>query len=312
MSKWLRSCVRLCSIYCCIYWPYIILKFTGKGRAGDLYRGTDAANNMQTSPRLIRTHLPVQFIPKSVWEQNSKVSDLCVASNSKAVGMSVEIMFKIGLLCRLSTWLAMQKTVWSPISILNAWAWYHRSLESGMTLSRDSWMERVCIQYSNMSSCIWGDVQWFFYSPVVSVVFGSWYDHVNNWWMKKQTHAKLHFMFYEDIIEVIGWLCGLLLLYVFAWFHSVWWFYTRLIWRVTTIFPMCFQDTRREINKLCSFLGLSPSPEKMEMIIDKVKFENMKTNDIVNNKSFQGLNFKISSFMRKGTAECNTVYNVSS
>lgn len=42
-------------------------------------------------------------------------------------------------------------------------------------------------------------------------MFGSSYNHMNNWWMKKQTHAKLHFMFYEDLIEVIGWLCGLLL-----------------------------------------------------------------------------------------------------
>lgn len=75
---------------------------------------------------------------------------------------------------------------------------------------------------------------------------------------------------------------------------------------------MCVQDTRREINKLCSFLGLSPSPEKMEMIIDKVKFENMKTNDLVNYKFFKGLDFKVSSFMRKGTADSNIVYNVSS
>lgn len=67
-----------------------------------------------------------------------------------------------------------------------------------------------------------------------------------------------------------------------------------------------------EINKLCSFLGLSPSPEKMKMIIDKVKFENMKTNDMVNNKSFPAMDSKVSSFIRKGTADSNTVFNVSS
>lgn len=37
---------------------------------------------------------------------------------------------------------------------------------------------------------------------VPSVVFGPWYDHVNNWWEKKQTYSKLHYMFYEDLIEV--------------------------------------------------------------------------------------------------------------
>lgn len=35
------------------------------------------------------------------------------------------------------------------------------------------------------------------------VVFGSWYDHVNGWWKKKQTHSKVHYMFYEDLIEVL-------------------------------------------------------------------------------------------------------------
>ena len=42
----------------------------------------------------------------------------------------------------------------------------------------------------------------FMYCSVASVVFGSWYDHVNNWWKKKQTYSKLHYMFYEDMIEV--------------------------------------------------------------------------------------------------------------
>lgn len=35
-----------------------------------------------------------------------------------------------------------------------------------------------------------------------SVVFGPWYDHVKGWWEKKQTHSKLHYMFYEDLVEV--------------------------------------------------------------------------------------------------------------
>uniref|UniRef100_A0A3Q3KKY1 Sulfotransferase n=1 Tax=Monopterus albus TaxID=43700 RepID=A0A3Q3KKY1_MONAL len=32
--------------------------------------------------------------------------------------------------------------------------------------------------------------------------FGSWYDHVNGWWEKKQMYSKIHYMFYEDLIEV--------------------------------------------------------------------------------------------------------------
>jgi len=35
--------------------------------------GTELADNLPTSPRLIKTHLPVQLVPKSFWEQNSRV-----------------------------------------------------------------------------------------------------------------------------------------------------------------------------------------------------------------------------------------------
>lgn len=35
--------------------------------------GVDELNKLTTSPRIIKTHLQVQFIPKSFWEQKSKV-----------------------------------------------------------------------------------------------------------------------------------------------------------------------------------------------------------------------------------------------
>lgn len=36
----------------------------------------------------------------------------------------------------------------------------------------------------------------------ISVLFGPWSEHVNNWWEKQQTCANIHYMFYEDLVEV--------------------------------------------------------------------------------------------------------------
>uniref|UniRef100_A0A8C9YVS9 Sulfotransferase n=1 Tax=Sander lucioperca TaxID=283035 RepID=A0A8C9YVS9_SANLU len=93
------------------------------------------------------------------------------------------------------------------------------------------------------------------------MAFGSWYDHVNGWWDKKQSYPKLHYMFYEDLIE----------------------------------------DTGREIDKLCCFLGLSPSAEAKERITGSVQFDVMKKNNMVNLSTVPLMDFKKSSFIRKGT-----------
>uniref|UniRef100_A0A672IMY2 Sulfotransferase n=1 Tax=Salarias fasciatus TaxID=181472 RepID=A0A672IMY2_SALFA len=92
------------------------------------------------------------------------------------------------------------------------------------------------------------------------MVFGSWYDHVSNWWKKKQTYSNLHYMFFEDMVE----------------------------------------DTGREIDKLCSFLGLTPSVEEKTRIVGEVHFDKMKKDDMANYSTVPVLNFKISPFMRKG------------
>ncbi|XP_034730644.1 cytosolic sulfotransferase 3-like [Etheostoma cragini] len=92
------------------------------------------------------------------------------------------------------------------------------------------------------------------------MVFGSWYDHVNGWWKKKQTHSNIHYMFYEDLSE----------------------------------------DTGREIDKLCSFLGLSPSDEEKKRVLRGVQFDKMKKEDMINYSTHCAMDIKISPFMRKG------------
>ncbi|XP_034551574.1 cytosolic sulfotransferase 3-like [Notolabrus celidotus] len=168
--------------------------------------GKDQADKLTTSPRLIKTHFPVQFVPKSFWEQNCRV--VYVARNAKD----------------------------------NLVSYYH-------------------FNRMNNVQPVPGDWSTFFQSFMEGkMVFGSWYDHVNGWWKKKQAHSKLHYMFYEDMIE----------------------------------------DTGREIDKLCSFLGLSPSVEEKEKVAGGAQFDNMKKNSMANYSTLPVMDFKISPFMRKG------------
>ena len=61
------------------------------------------------------------------------------------------------------------------------------------------------------------------------------------------------------------------------------------------------QDCGREIDQLCSFLGLSPSAEEKEKVKIGSKFDNMKQNKMANYSTVQVMNHKVSPFMRKGT-----------
>ncbi|XP_033483825.2 cytosolic sulfotransferase 3-like isoform X1 [Epinephelus lanceolatus] len=168
--------------------------------------GTDLADNLPTSPRLIKTHLPVQFVPRSFWQQNCRV--VYVARNAKDNMVSY---FHFDRMNRGQP----EPGDWSN--------YIHRFME--------------------------GKLAW-----------GSWYDHVNNWWKKKQSYPKMHFMFYEDLIE----------------------------------------DTGREVDKLCSFLGLSRSDEEKKRVTGGSQFDNMKKDDMANYSTIALMDFKISHFMRKG------------
>uniref|UniRef100_A0A8C1LFP9 Sulfotransferase n=1 Tax=Cyprinus carpio TaxID=7962 RepID=A0A8C1LFP9_CYPCA len=168
--------------------------------------GTELADNLTTSPRLIKTHLPVQLVPKSFWEQNSRI--VYVARNGKD----------------------------------NAVSYFH--------------FDRM-----NMGEPEPGDWNTFLQKFIEGKkVFGPWYDHVSGWWEKKQTYSNLLYMFYEDLVE----------------------------------------DTGREVERLCSFLGLSTSVEEREKITKGVQFDAMKQNKMTNYSTIPVMDFKISPFMRKG------------
>uniref|UniRef100_A0A3B4FY70 Sulfotransferase n=1 Tax=Pundamilia nyererei TaxID=303518 RepID=A0A3B4FY70_9CICH len=169
------------------------------------YSGTDLADKLPTTPRLIKTHLPVQFVPKSFWEQRCRV--VYMARNAKD----------------------------------NVVSYFH---------------------FNRMNSALPepGDWSTFLQDFMEGKrVYGSWYDHVNGWWEKKQTYSDFHYMFYEDLIE----------------------------------------DYEKEIDRLCSFLGLSPSAEEKERIKASVTFDSMKQNKMTNYTTARKLNHEVSPFMRK-------------
>ncbi|NP_991183.1 sulfotransferase family 1, cytosolic sulfotransferase 4 [Danio rerio] len=168
--------------------------------------GTEMADNLPTSPRLIKTHLPVQLVPKSFWEQNSRV--VYVARNAKD----------------------------------NAVSYFHfdrMNMVQPDPGDWDSYLDKF-MQGQN--------------------VFGSWFDHVSGWWQKKRSYPNMLYMFFEDLSE----------------------------------------DTGREVNRLCSFLGLSTSVQEKEKITKGVQFDAMKQNTLINHVTIPFLDCKISPFMRKG------------
>ncbi|XP_038127389.1 cytosolic sulfotransferase 2-like [Cyprinodon tularosa] len=61
------------------------------------------------------------------------------------------------------------------------------------------------------------------------------------------------------------------------------------------------KDSRKEINRLCSFLGLSPTAQQREHVRSKVTFETMKENKITNYSTVPTMNHSVCPFMRKGT-----------
>ncbi|KAL6456657.1 hypothetical protein MHYP_G00352010 [Metynnis hypsauchen] len=167
--------------------------------------GVELADKLPTTPRLIKTHLPVQLVPKSFWEQNCKV--VYVARNAKDNAVSYYHFDKMNMVAP------------EP----GDWNIYVQKFMDGKTM------------------------------------FGPWYDHVCGYWEKKQTYSNIHYMFYEDMVE----------------------------------------DTGREVERLCSFLGLSTPIEERERITNGVQFDAMKQNNMTNYSTVPAMDFKVSPFMRK-------------
>ncbi|XP_061113470.1 cytosolic sulfotransferase 3-like isoform X1 [Conger conger] len=168
--------------------------------------GVESADKMTTSPRLIKTHLPVQFVPKSFWEQKCRI--VYVARNAKD----------------------------------NVVSYFHFDRMNSAQPEPGDWT-------SYLQKFQEGKLAW-----------GSWYDHVKGWWEKKQAHPKLLYLHYEDLAE----------------------------------------NMDRELDRVCSFLGVCPTEEERQQVKEGVEFDAMKNNRMTNYSTIDVLDFKISPFMRKG------------
>lgn len=60
------------------------------------------------------------------------------------------------------------------------------------------------------------------------------------------------------------------------------------------------KDIDRELDRVCSFLGVRPTEEERRQVIGGVGFDAMKKNSMANYSTFEAMDFKISPFMRKG------------
>ncbi|KAL1269192.1 hypothetical protein QQF64_031481 [Cirrhinus molitorella] len=69
---------------------------------------------------------------------------------------------------------------------------------------------------------------------------------------------------------------------------------------IVAAFIDVWEDTGHEVERLCSFLGLSTSVEEREKITKGVQFDAMKQNKMTNHATIPFMDFKISPFMRKG------------
>uniref|UniRef100_A0A670YVJ9 Sulfotransferase n=1 Tax=Pseudonaja textilis TaxID=8673 RepID=A0A670YVJ9_PSETE len=109
-------------------------------------QGTEQLTHMP-SPRMVKTHLPVNLLPKSFWDKGCKM--IYMARNAKDVAVS----------------------------------FYHFDLMNKLHPDPGSWddyLEKFMIGRT--------------------MIFGSWYDHVKNWWDKRNDHVILY-LFYEDMKE---------------------------------------------------------------------------------------------------------------
>ncbi|KAF3814147.1 hypothetical protein GH733_018179 [Mirounga leonina] len=114
------------------------------------------------------------------------------------------------------------------------------------------------------------------------VSYGSWYQHVREWWELSHTHPILY-LFYEDMKEV------------------------------RPPAAASLQNPKREIQKILKFVGHSLPEETVDLIVQHTSFNEMKNNSKTNYSTIplHVMDHSISAFMRKGiSGDWKTTFTV--
>ncbi|KAK4817827.1 hypothetical protein QYF61_000662 [Mycteria americana] len=141
---------------------------------GEMPAGTDLLATMP-SPRVVKTHLPAHILPKSFWENRCKM--IYVGRNAKDVAVS---FYHFDLMNNFEP---------HP----GTWAQYLEEFMAGRGGTGHPWEGSPHIPppappLTPPECC------------PHAVAYGSWYDHVKDYWERRKDHPILY-LFYEDLKE---------------------------------------------------------------------------------------------------------------
>lgn len=142
---------------------------------------------------------------------------------------------------------------------------------------------------------------WCSMNLVFTVSWGSWYDHVKDYWEEREKRNILY-LFYEDMKEVWRTFFSFFITYGL----SIGTQYQSTLYTLLPS-PLLPQNPRREVERIMRYLDLSVSDEVISQIVELTSFKKMKENPMANYTFIPAPVFdqSISPFMRKGASACS-------
>ncbi|NXK48231.1 ST1B1 Sulfotransferase, partial [Chauna torquata] len=135
--------------------------------------GTEQLEGMP-SPRIIKTHIPADILPKSFWDKGCKM--IYVGRNAKDVAVS---FYHFDLMNKLH-----------PVP--GTWDQYLEEFMAGRGGLGHPWVRVGTLRVPSPADARGRSPR--------AVAYGSWFDHVRGYWERRREHPILY-LFYEDMKE---------------------------------------------------------------------------------------------------------------